>query len=200
MDAKKFGAFIAKCRKDKHMTQSDLAEVLRVTDKAVSRWERGIGFPDINTIEPLADALGVSIIEFMKSEKIDEPMIHKDSINDVLTDTLELTKIQRQRERKSIMILLTIILILTLIILYIDLSMVIVDGDFISAILFFIYVALPFIGLIGGIVMLVYSYYRKRSLLYKQTLFIALCLLILPVIIMILMFIMVMMGGYPVPI
>lgn len=121
------------------MTQSDLAEVLRVTDKAVSRWERGIGFPDINTIEPLADALGVSIIELMKSEKIDEPMIHKDSINDVLTDTLELTKIQRQRERKSIMILLTIILILTLIILYIDLSMVIVDGDFISAILFFLY-------------------------------------------------------------
>ena len=41
------------------MTQSELAEKIRVTDKAVSRWERGLGFPDINTLSPLADALGL---------------------------------------------------------------------------------------------------------------------------------------------
>ncbi len=56
MDAKKFGAFLAEIRKGKNMTQSDLAIKLQVTDKAGSRWERGIGFPDINTLEPLAGA------------------------------------------------------------------------------------------------------------------------------------------------
>ena len=56
MDSQKFGTFIAQCRKDKKMTQADLAAKLNVTDKAISRWERGVGFPDINTIEPLAAA------------------------------------------------------------------------------------------------------------------------------------------------
>lgn len=70
MDAKIFGAFLAECRREKNMTQADLAVKLNVTDKAVSRWERGIGFPDINTIEPLALALGISVPELMKSERI----------------------------------------------------------------------------------------------------------------------------------
>ena len=69
---KKFGAFIAAMRKEKNMTQMDLARKLQVTDKAVSKWERGLGFPDINTIEPLADALGLSVLEVMRSERIVE--------------------------------------------------------------------------------------------------------------------------------
>ena len=54
MEAKEFGRFIAGMRKEKKMTQAELAEKIHVTDKAVSRWERGLGFPDIQTIEPLA--------------------------------------------------------------------------------------------------------------------------------------------------
>lgn len=54
------------------MTQVGLAGKIGVTDKAVSRWERGLGFPDINTMEPLATALGVSLLELMKSEIISE--------------------------------------------------------------------------------------------------------------------------------
>lgn len=68
MDAKKFGAFIADRRKQQHMTQAELAGKIGVTDKAVSRWERGLGFPDINTMEPLADALGISLLELMRSK------------------------------------------------------------------------------------------------------------------------------------
>ena len=57
MDNKKFGAFIAAQRKEKGLTQKELADKLCVTDKAVSKWERGIGFPDIKLIEPLSEAL-----------------------------------------------------------------------------------------------------------------------------------------------
>lgn len=51
------------------MTQAELAEKIHVTDKAVSRWEQGLGFPDIQTIEPLAQALGISVLELMRSER-----------------------------------------------------------------------------------------------------------------------------------
>ena len=102
MDAKKFGTFIASLRKENNMTQADLAKKLQVTDKAISKWERGLGFPDINSIEPLADALGVSILEIMRSEKLDESVITQDTISAALTDTFELVKLQRKAERKSI--------------------------------------------------------------------------------------------------
>lgn len=65
MDAKTFGAFLARVRREQGLTQAELAEQLHVTDKAVSRWERGVGLPDINTLEPLADALGLSLADLM---------------------------------------------------------------------------------------------------------------------------------------
>lgn len=65
MDAKMFGAFLAQVRRVQGLTQAELAEQLHVTDKAVSRWERGVGLPDINTLEPLADALGLSLADLM---------------------------------------------------------------------------------------------------------------------------------------
>ena len=55
MDARTFGNYLSRMRKAQGLTQAELAEQLHVTDKAVSRWERGIGLPDINTLEPLAD-------------------------------------------------------------------------------------------------------------------------------------------------
>ena len=58
MDAKMFGAFLAQVRRAQGLTQAELAEQLHVTDKAVSRWERGVGLPDINTLEPLAGRTG----------------------------------------------------------------------------------------------------------------------------------------------
>ena len=65
MDAKMFGAFLAQVRRVQVLTQAELAEQLHVSDKAVSRWERGVGLPDINTLEPLADALGLSLADQM---------------------------------------------------------------------------------------------------------------------------------------
>ncbi|MBU3806098.1 MAG: helix-turn-helix domain-containing protein [Candidatus Fournierella pullistercoris] len=54
-------------RKAKGLTQKQLADRLSVTDKAVSKWERGLGFPDIKLLEPLSQALDVSILELMRS-------------------------------------------------------------------------------------------------------------------------------------
>lgn len=71
MDAKAFGLFLAETRKARGLTQSALAEQLHVTDKAVSRWERGLGFPDINTLEPLAEALGLTLSQLMHADRGD---------------------------------------------------------------------------------------------------------------------------------
>lgn len=70
MDVQRFGAFIQSRRRDLGMTQCELGAKLNVTDKAISRWERGVGFPDINLLEPLANALQISIQELMHCEKV----------------------------------------------------------------------------------------------------------------------------------
>ena len=69
MDVKRTGSFIAEMRKGKNMTQAELAAKLQVTDKAVSRWERGVGYPDITLLEPLAGQLGVTVLDILRGEK-----------------------------------------------------------------------------------------------------------------------------------
>lgn len=102
MDAHKFGAFIAENRKIKNMTQAELAVKLQVTDKAVSRWERGLGFPDINTIEPLAAALDLSIRELMKSEKIttENKEISESQVMEMMDDAIKMEK-ENQRQART---------------------------------------------------------------------------------------------------
>lgn len=65
MDAKHFGTFISERRRMLGLTQAEVAARLYVTDKAVSRWERGIGLPDINTLEPLAEVLRLTLDELI---------------------------------------------------------------------------------------------------------------------------------------
>lgn len=62
---KTMGETIAELRKDRGMTQKDLAEQMNVTDKAVSKWERDLSCPDIHSIPKLAEVLGVSVEELM---------------------------------------------------------------------------------------------------------------------------------------
>ena len=70
MDRYVTGAVIKKLREKKNMTQEDLAAKLFVSSKAVSKWETGQGFPDISLIEPLAQALDISVIELLSGEDI----------------------------------------------------------------------------------------------------------------------------------
>ena len=64
------GAIIRRLRESKNMTQQQLADKLNVSDKAISKWETSRGYPDISLVEPLADALGVSIIELFSGENV----------------------------------------------------------------------------------------------------------------------------------
>lgn len=69
MDKEKFGKFIAELRHDLGLTQLALAEQLHVTDKAVSKWERGICYPDLTMLESLAAALNLTVAELIACEK-----------------------------------------------------------------------------------------------------------------------------------
>ena len=70
MDQTKIGRFIANCRKKANLTQMQLAEKLGITDKAISKWERGIAMPDSSIMLGLCDILGISVNELLSGEKI----------------------------------------------------------------------------------------------------------------------------------
>ena len=70
MDRYVTGAVIKRLRESKKMTQEDLADRIHVSGKAVSKWETGAGFPDISLLEPLAEALGISVIELLSGEDV----------------------------------------------------------------------------------------------------------------------------------
>ena len=72
MNENKTGAFISTLRKEKELTQAQLAEKLNVTDKAISRWETGKGMPDSSLLVPLANILGITVNELLTGEKIPE--------------------------------------------------------------------------------------------------------------------------------
>ena len=71
MDNGKTGALIAARRQELGLTQKELANQLNLSDRTVSKWERGAGFPDVSLIEPLADALGLSVLELIHGQRDD---------------------------------------------------------------------------------------------------------------------------------
>ena len=96
MDAKKVGEHIAALRKEKGLTQLELAGKLHVTDKAVSRWERGVGLPDIQTIEPLAQTLGVDVLEIMRGETLLPQQESAAAVDETLAYVRASEKLRRQ--------------------------------------------------------------------------------------------------------
>ena len=69
MDQVKIGKFISECRKQKNLSQLQLAEKLRITDKAVSKWERGLSKPSSSIMLELCEILGISVNELLNGEK-----------------------------------------------------------------------------------------------------------------------------------
>jgi len=118
MDAKELGRFIAELRKENNITQVELARKLNVTDKAVSRWERGLGFPDINTLEPLAEALGISLVELMQSKrKVPNESISSEKVEELLLNTIQLSKEHNSLLRMIGFAVLAVFLVVAIVVL-----------------------------------------------------------------------------------
>lgn len=88
MNDKTTGAFIAQLRKENNLTQKQLAEKLNVTDKAISRWETGKGYPEVSMLIPLSNVLGVSVNELLSGERIEEDKII-DNSNRVIVENMK---------------------------------------------------------------------------------------------------------------
>ena len=114
MDAKKFGTFVADVRKQKGMTQADLADKLQVTDKAISRWERGLGFPDIELLEPLSDALGLSVLELLQSQHITEQKMTIEDVSQTFIETIDVAKAQMKMWRQIMVAVFGVLLLIGL--------------------------------------------------------------------------------------
>lgn len=108
MDADKLGAFISERRKELGLTQAALAKKLHVTDKAISRWERGIGLPDIHSLEPLAEALEVSLIELMQMRRDEQDSIPTEDAEHLLVRTIRLSAAHRGVTKTAGIVILSI--------------------------------------------------------------------------------------------
>ena len=101
IDKEQFGTFLSQLRRERGMTQKDLAERLYISDKAVSKWERGLSLPDIALLQPLAELFGVSITELLSGRRIqpEEPMAVRD-VDALLSSALHLTEEERTIQRE----------------------------------------------------------------------------------------------------
>ena len=111
MDPLKTGSIICEARKKLNMAQKELADKVYVSDKAVSKWERGICFPDISVLIPLTEVLGISLYDLLKGEK----MTKKD-LEETLRNTIAYSNNEVERKKKKYM-LISIISILIVIII-----------------------------------------------------------------------------------
>lgn len=189
MDNQKFGKFILFLRKEKGWTQAELAEKFNVTDKAISKWERGVGFPDIKMVEPLAEVFGVSILEIMSSEKINEQPVPKESASEAINNVIDIVDYQRKIERRNILITTISFATVIMLIFLID------TMQWIG----FMMVCLPIIMLGIGIYLIGLSVHRKKQkLTYSTTLVLGVLALLFPVLIFLMLCFAFALGG-PVP-
>lgn len=115
MDNQKIGNFIANIRKEKNLTQKDLADKLNITNQAISKWERGKGCPDISLLDNLSKILDVSILEILKGRRLDkdERLENKDLIETMtFTEDNFKNKIKKLSNIVAISIFVFIILLI----------------------------------------------------------------------------------------
>lgn len=115
MNQEKIGKFISKCRKEKKITQSQLAEKLGVTDRSVSNWENGKNMPDLSLFRPLCEILDISINELLSGDKITkEEYQNKFEENIINTINYSNKKIEQKNKIIGLILLLFGVLITTL--------------------------------------------------------------------------------------
>lgn len=118
MDKEQTGQLITELRKEKGMTQKQLADALNVTDKAVSKWERGLSFPDISMLEPISNVLDISIMEILAGKRQDEnEVLTREEAQKLVNESVELgdEEIRHKKERSRLIIIILVVITLLLI-------------------------------------------------------------------------------------
>ena len=114
IDVRKTGKFIAQCRHEKNLTQKELGDRLNVTDRAVSKWETGKSFPDVNLIEELCRELDIEVSELLAGKKI-EPEHYKEETEKMLMGNVKENTMHRfQLIIYLLMVLVVVVLLLPL--------------------------------------------------------------------------------------
>lgn len=101
IDKERFGEFVAQLRKEKGFTQQELADRLFVSNKAVSKWERGQSLPDIGLLEPLADILGVTVTELLRGERLGEKSLDSREVEELVTAAARLSAQEEKGQRRG---------------------------------------------------------------------------------------------------
>ena len=110
MNKQKIGDIIKKKRKEKGLTQKELAEKLEITDRAISKWERGINCPDISLLKDLCKILETDINELLSGKELDK--VSKEDSEDILVETVRTyTDIEKKRRIKLWFLTISIIVI-----------------------------------------------------------------------------------------
>lgn len=141
MDAKKTGELIATLRHEQRLKQNELAELLGVTNKAISRWETGRGYPDIETLPKLAEVLNISIPELLRGERFQpsanlrsqQKPIHSQAhckYDDSMETVCQYAGALNKKQKKKVVLLMVLLSVLI----------------FVSAFFFFCTEVLPVIG------------------------------------------------------
>ena len=99
MDNEKFGNFIKELRKEKNLTQKELAKEINITDKAISKWERGLSFPDITMLNILSKEFNVSIEELLNGERIKTE--NKENENSNIKEKIDIEKAVKEALEKA---------------------------------------------------------------------------------------------------
>ena len=111
MNQEKIGKFIAELRKEKNMTQQDLATKLNVTDRAISNWENGRRLPDYSLIKNLCDELGITINELLSGEKLKKEE-QKNKFEENIINTLDYSDKKEKRLKKIAIYIIAIIVLI----------------------------------------------------------------------------------------
>lgn len=99
IDKERFGGFLVQLRRENNLTQKELAERLFVSDKAVSKWERGLSLPDVGLLLPMADCLGVTVTELLRGERTAAAQLPVEEVEALVKSTLNLTEEERQAQK-----------------------------------------------------------------------------------------------------
>lgn len=111
MEQEKIGKFILQLRKEKGMTQKQLAEKLGVTDRAISKWENGRGMPELSLMKTLCDELGISVNELLSGEKI-EKEDYQEKLEENILNTIEYTSKNVERKNCVVQFIFGVLIIL----------------------------------------------------------------------------------------